>query len=125
MRRGALDGAFGAGRPSKGAAAPVAVRGLAIGGLLATAIAVASGPGIASEDLVGYGKEIFQVTAGGMGCQACHGADAAGLIGPDIRGKNANLVKAALTNVSDMNFIELSEQQIDEVAAYLASLPGS
>ncbi len=68
------------------------------------------------------GKEVYEKLAGGVGCQACHGMDAAGIIGPDIRGKDPVAILAALQSVPDMGFIELTSEQVDQVAAYLRAL---
>lgn len=79
--------------------------------------------GAGDADLVAQGEEIFQVTAGGVGCQFCHKSDATGLIGPDIRGKTAqNITDAIGGGVPDMAFLELTEDEIAAVAAYLATL---
>jgi|GEM_PF-823071 mono/diheme cytochrome c family protein len=68
------------------------------------------------------GKKIYEELAGGVGCQACHGLDAAGIIGPDIRGKDPVAIMAAMKAVPDMGIIELTEAQVDQVAAYLRQL---
>ena len=68
------------------------------------------------------GQKIFEETAGGIGCQACHGMDAAGVIGPDIRGKDPVAILDALGRVPDMGIIELTPEQVDQVAAYLRQL---
>lgn len=74
------------------------------------------------DDLVVKGEEIFQVTAGDVGCQLCHGTDATGVIGPDIRGMDATFIKNALRAVADMEFMELNDDEIEAVAAYLKTL---
>lgn len=74
------------------------------------------------EDLIAQGELIFQKTAGGIGCQACHGTDATGLIGPDIRGRTFGQIGAALGLVDAMSFIMLTEDQMKAVAAYLQTL---
>lgn len=68
------------------------------------------------------GRKIFEETAGGIGCQACHGMDAAGIIGPDIRGKDPVIILDALSRVPDMGIIDLTPEQVDQVAAYLRQL---
>lgn len=76
--------------------------------------------------LVAKGELIFQKTAGGVGCQYCHGADARGKEGPNIRGKSAGAIKQALGIVIQMAFISqktpLSDEDIEAVAAYLKYL---
>jgi cytochrome c553 len=75
--------------------------------------------------LLTLGEEIFQRTAGGIGCATCHGPQATGSAGPDIRGQDRATIQGALRAVPDMGFIALSEEQLDAVAAYLATLhPG-
>lgn len=68
------------------------------------------------------GEEIFQKTAGGVGCQSCHGADGKGTnSGPDILGKTADDIKRALGGDA-MSFIHLTEEEIQAVAAYVKTL---
>ncbi len=68
------------------------------------------------------GKKIYEELAGGVGCQACHGMDAMGVIGPDIRGKDPVAILEAMKTVPDMGIVELTELQVDQVAAYLRAL---
>lgn len=73
------------------------------------------------EAVVFPGKEIFLETAGGVGCASCHNDDATGDIGPNIQGRSAADVRAALNGgVEDMGFIELTTEEIDQVVEYLA-----
>tara|TARA_R110000868_G_scaffold49618_7_gene159798 strand:+ start:5926 stop:6525 length:600 start_codon:yes stop_codon:yes gene_type:complete len=77
-----------------------------------------------AEDLVlnedaAAGKEIFDKTAGGVGCQACHGADGSGDSAPDIRGRDARAILDQLRRNENMEFIKLNRKQVDQVAAYL------
>jgi len=73
------------------------------------------------------GKDIFHAD---LGCHVCHGEDASGSIGPNIR-ETITLEKVyyALQNFQDMiswqyNYPELFEDQaIKDVVAYLQSLP--
>jgi len=69
-----------------------------------------------------YGQKIYEELAGGVGCQACHGMDAAGVIGPDIRGKDPVAILEAMKSVPDMGIIELTPEEVDQVAAYLRAL---
>ena len=83
----------------------------------------ASGGG--DDELIEQGRVIFEETAGGIGCAACHGMDAKGdpTIGSaDIRGANAERIQGALASVDMMSIIELTDEEIDAVAAYLATL---
>ena len=71
------------------------------------------------------GKELFQSD---LGCNVCHGMDAKGAIGPDIRQATIEKVYHALQNFPDMmnwqfNFPELFEEQsLLDVVAYLQTL---
>jgi len=79
-------------------------------------------PAAGTGDPVAQGEQIFQKTAGGVGCASCHGPEARGLIGPNIRGKTASQISSALGHVDAMLFIKLTSEQIEAVAAYLATL---
>lgn len=68
------------------------------------------------------GQVIFEETAGGVGCQTCHGMDARGDHGPDIRGRSAADIREALGRVEDMEFIELTKDEIEQVSIYLTYL---
>ena len=48
--------------------------------------------------------------------------DAAGIIGPDIRGKDPVAILNAMKSVPDMGIIDLTEEQVSQVAAYLRAL---
>jgi len=76
----------------------------------------------AAGDLVGQGEILYKRTAGGMGCAACHGADASGSVGPNVRGKSAHEIDDAIKRVSAMSFIRMSDDDIQAVAAYLKYL---
>ena len=72
-----------------------------------------------------HGKTLFFEEAGGIGCAACHGEDARGAIGSDIRGRSVKEIKAATNAVADMQAAgldQLTNEEIDHVAAYLATL---
>lgn len=83
--------------------------------------AVTPTPSTTKDPLVSRGEEVFQKTAGGVGCQACHGRDARGDIGPDIRGATLSRISLALSTVEQMAFIKLSLGEVQAVAAYLQS----
>ena len=68
------------------------------------------------------GKIIFEETAGGVGCQSCHGMDATGDVGPDIRGRSSADILAQLQTNEEMAFIELTDEERDQVATYLLYL---
>jgi len=71
------------------------------------------------------GKELF---LSDMGCNICHGADASGSVGPDIRQATIEKVYHALQNFPDMmnwqfNNPELFEEQsLLDIVAYLQTL---
>ena len=68
------------------------------------------------------GERIFQKTAGGVGCQYCHGTDAkGGNLGPDIRGVTGEEITGALGR-DPMTFIYLTDEEIEAVTAYLKYL---
>jgi mono/diheme cytochrome c family protein len=80
--------------------------------------------GSAGGDLLALGKEVFEKKAGNVGCQACHGPDAKGVVGPNIRGKSADDIRKALKEVDLMmqTVKNLSDEDIEAVAAYLEFL---
>lgn len=81
--------------------------------------------GNAEADLLAQGMEIFQKTAGAVGCAACHGMDARGnteLGAPNILERNEDDIWNALDTRAQMSFISLTPQQVRAVAAYLAHL---
>ena len=81
--------------------------------------------GPSDEELIAQGKEIFEKTAGGVGCALCHGLDARGdpsQGAPDNRGASADTIFAALASRPQMSFITLTNDEVDAVAAYLAFL---
>lgn len=75
-----------------------------------------------NDDLIALGEEIYQVTAGGIGCKACHGPDALGDVGPMILGKSAETITIQLDTNEAMQFIILTPEEIEALAAYLAYL---
>ncbi len=77
-----------------------------------------SGP----KDLIAIGEVIYQETAGGLGCQFCHGRDARGNIGPSIRGKTAGDIMGQLEEEGQMSFLSMSDKEVEAVAAYLQYL---
>lgn len=83
---------------------------------------LAQGPVATLGPEAAEGKEIFETTAGGVGCASCHGDGAQGDVGPDIRGKDALAILTQLETNEAMGFIELVPEQIDKVAAYLRFL---
>ncbi len=72
--------------------------------------------------ILAQGKLIYDKTAGGVGCQYCHGKDGRGKLGPNIRGKSTEAITTALGTVQQMQIVQLSSQEIQAVAAYLQYL---
>lgn len=90
-------------------AAPTVPRG-------ATATA-ASGP-----SKLALGEQVYQKTAGGVGCAACHGADGKGLSGPNVRGKTSAEIGGQFLGNPSMQFIKLTQEELEAVGEYLAYL---
>ncbi len=88
----------------------------------ATATGSVVGTDPLNDPLAAQGKIIFEKTAGGVGCQYCHGMDARGKIGPNIRGKSPQAIKQALGTVVQMSIVHLTDQEIQAVSAYLRYL---
>lgn len=83
-------------------------------------------PGTAAENGdAERGKELFHSD---LGCNVCHGPDASGSVGPDIRQTTIEKVYHALQNFPDMmnwqfNNPELFEDQsLLDIVAYLQTL---
>ena len=71
------------------------------------------------------GRMIFEKTAGGIGCAACHamnGRGGAQFNAPDIRGADEARVRSALAGVAQMSQIRLSDAEIAAVLAHLQEL---
>jgi cytochrome c553 len=81
--------------------------------------------GDAVSDLVEQGEELFQRTAGGVGCAACHGTDAEGRANaPSIVGvPKTDISRALAGGVEQMSGIELDETELEAVYQYLQTLP--
>ncbi len=81
----------------------------------------ASADEASTKSLIDKGREVF-LTAGGVGCMACHGPYAEGDtgIGPYNRGVGEPTIRAALASVEAMKLLreELSDEQVKQVAAY-------
>lgn len=91
---------------------------------ICAAVSVLGFTGIASaqDDMVAAGKVIFEETAGDVGCAYCHAADASGDVGPNIQGMDAETIRSAVHGgIAEMEFFDLSDDEIDQVAAYLAT----
>ena len=89
-------------------------------------VQVATAPSRQLEEIsIKKGREVF-LTAGGVGCVACHGPYAEGDvgIGPYNRGFKEHEIRVALDRVDQMRFLrdEMTEVEIKQVAAYYESL---
>lgn len=75
-------------------------------------------------DLLALGKEIYDVTAGGVGCASCHAFDGQGTNdGPNIIGSSKSGISGALGGgVPDMDDIKLTSEQLEAVYQYLRTL---
>jgi mono/diheme cytochrome c family protein len=92
-----------------------------------TPTAAASTPGTSSS-LVAKGKVVWQ-TAGGDGCQSCHGIDGKGSMAkdgttaPNVRGATEVKLRDALRGgAALMRDIKLTDDEITAVLAYLTFL---
>jgi len=99
-------------------------------GAAAAAATPPASTGDPEKDLVAKGKVIFQQTAGGVGCQLCHGMTGKGdgsanLGAPNIQGADISKIRGALEGgVPVMQFIKLSDDELQAVAAFVKSLAG-
>lgn len=90
---------------------------------LALPLSIGASAAFAQDDMVEAGKKIFLETAGDVGCASCHREDASGDVGPNIQGMDVDTILNALHGgVEDMGFIELSDTEVEQVAAFLATL---
>lgn len=89
------------------------------------ASAEAAAPKEAPAGDAAHGKEIYHSP---LGCNVCHGPDAKGALGPNIRQTTIEKVYHALQNFPDMMNWEFnnpdmfSEQSLRDVVAYLNTL---
>lgn len=98
--------------------------------LAATAVAVVASTSSWAEQnpdqLVARGRAVFEKTAGGIGCAACHGHFGMGDIAtaPNIRAADETRVKNALGGVGAMRFLAptLSPEDVRAVQAFLRYL---
>ena len=91
--------------------------------VLAMPLAIGSGAALAQDDMIEAGRTIFLETAGDVGCASCHLEDASGDVGPNIQGMDVDTIRNALHGgVEDMGFIELTDTEVEQVAAFLATL---
>lgn len=77
------------------------------------------------EEMIEHGEALFFEGKIGVGCAACHGEDAKGLIGQDIRGKSIAEIMGAANAVEDMQNAEIdtfTDEEFAAIHAYLAML---
>lgn len=81
-----------------------------------------------NTELIEAGRMLAELSdaAGGHGCINCHGTFGVGdlMIAPPYRGLTAEDVRNALENVEQMDFLEVSEDEIIALGAYLEWLGG-
>ncbi len=89
----------------------------------------ASPDGEVDEEVIALGKEIFEVTGGGVGCAWCHGMEGegdgpSGIGAPPNRGATKDRLEWALDGgeTDAMTFIELKSKEKTAVLAYLKFL---
>jgi uncharacterized membrane protein/cytochrome c553 len=76
------------------------------------------------DPLLALGKEVFEVTAGGLGCAFCHGSDGLGTVyGPRIAGRSKEDISNALRWADGMTDITLTPDELEGVARYVRTLP--
>ena len=79
----------------------------------------------AAANPAALGRDIFEKTAGGVGCASCHGMNARGgaqFNAPDIRGADEARVRSALAGVTFMSQITLNDAEITAVVGHLQEL---
>ena len=65
---------------------------------------------------------VGQASYGDNGCATCHGDDAGGVIGPDLRGERTAALQQRFADGAEHSATTLTEQEIADVAAWLATL---
>lgn len=78
-----------------------------------------------TDEVLALGERVYQVTAGGFGCQDCHGTDATGTVdAPYILGASRSAITRGLNGgIPDMNFNpKLTPEEIEAVWLYLQYL---
>jgi len=83
-----------------------------------------SAPG--DDDQFARGEDLFQTSAGGVGCASCHGKEARGDVGvgPNIQGKQVSDIKLQLDENELMEYMKsvLTAEDIEAVVVYLKYL---
>lgn len=86
-----------------------------------------SAPAASDEDLLAKGRKVFEETAGEIGCAYCHGAEGKGngiadVNAANIQGLQKMQIQTALGAVEMMDFISLSDEELEAVSAYVQQL---
>lgn len=79
---------------------------------------------LSDAELLAVGEDLFQRSAGGVGCAACHGPDGHGTsVAPNIIGMpKARIERAIDGGVPQMSIVELDDTQLEAVFRYLQTL---
>jgi len=89
----------------------------------ATTVVTTTLPSGGDEALLALGREVYEVTAGGVGCASCHGSQGEGsAVAPRIAGRSKAVIEGALGWVAEMADIELTPQELDAVSRYVRQL---
>lgn len=94
--------------------------------LTTTTAGVATTAGPSDAELIAEGKELYETTAAGIGCAYCHGLDGMGILeqaSPDIRGQGTDDILLALSDRAEMTSLVVSFEEVEAIAAYIATLP--
>ena len=123
LTRGNMLKSLKTGRAGRAAAGTALV--IASAAMLAALMSSPVAPALAADEettaLVEKGRNVF-LTAGGVGCAACHGPYGEGDvgIGPYMRGMNADAIRAAVESIDEMEFLraEINGARIRQIAAF-------
>jgi mono/diheme cytochrome c family protein len=78
----------------------------------------------AADAILALGMEVYNVTAGGVGCAKCHALDGQGTSdGPNILGSGKSAISGAMGGgIPDMEDVKLTAEQLEAVYRYLSSI---
>ncbi len=105
---------------SAASAVPAATGQVTPGAPRTSATAAPAVSAAASAEMVVRGEKVYFQQPNG--CVGCHGKDATGGVGPNIRGKTAAQIRHQLDETPQMQSLVLSNDEIEAAAAYLQSL---
>jgi mono/diheme cytochrome c family protein len=88
-------------------------------------IAAPTDPDTGIDATLAFGKQLYDETAGGIGCAACHGLDGKGTAaGPNINGVSKSAIADALgRGIPGMDSIKLDPDELEAVYRYVRTLP--